>query len=136
MQRNTFKTERVAIGIASDKNAVPKLLAHNRIPTHRKSFLIPILSYILPENGLTNADAIAPGIVWPVVEQLADIKQIACNSGKQVSDFLVIIKCECQFLIMAENVASHVCFHLCTHNMPEIGYVKITEDLQRHKGQH
>ena len=56
-------------------------------------------------------------ILRSMMKKFCDVKEVACDPGKQLSHFLVVIKCKRKFLVMTENLISHVVFNVSPHHV-------------------
>ena len=72
-------------------------------------------------------------ILRPMMQKLTDIEQVTCNSRKQMSHLLIIIKRKCQLLIMTKNITSHIRFHPGPHHMSQECYIIIAAILDQHQ---
>ena len=64
-------------------------------------------------------------ILRSVMKELGNIKKVISDPAHELSDLLVVEERERQLLIVFEDLGTHVIFHLCTHNMTDIGYVEV-----------
>ena len=64
-----------------------------------------------------------------VVSKFCNVKQVVCDSAHHNACIVFVVKAETEFLVMVKQVAAHVVFHSCTHNMSPAGNKILTAEL-------
>ena len=63
------------------------------------------------------------------MQELGYLEQVVRDPAHELTGLLVVVEREWEFLKVREDLGSHVVFHLRAHDMTDVGYVVIREEL-------